>query len=136
MTASEHLNDVQFHGTTPHAAEAIAREGFRTDVGSRHGQYSGRGVYLHPNDRVAAAHGPVTVAAQIDDRAEIHPNPYADPDVHELLGRMHAERGGETHDNLSQAVSSLGFHGHHDPDDGSTVIYDPKHVHYLTHYRP
>ena len=37
-------------------------------------------------------------------------------------------------ENISAAARSLGYHGHIDPDDGSVVVYHPRHVHYLTHY--
>src|SRR6266496_1393462 len=66
LLEKKNLSEVQFHGTTPKAAAAIARERFSGDVEARHGRFSGQGVYLHPNERVSAFLGTDTATAEID----------------------------------------------------------------------
>lgn len=138
MTLSQHqfreiLPEPYFHGTTPEAAEEISQHGFSTAT-QRNGSSAGRGVYLHDQDRQTRQYGPVTVAAEVPDHVEIHPNPYADHEIVSRASELASTRGGELHDHITTALQEQGYGGHRDPDDRATIIHDPKNVEYLTHY--
>jgi len=123
-----------YHGTTPQAADKIAEHGFSLEH-EANGRSTGHGVYLHDKAYRTAQYGPTTVAAELDDHLRIHQNPYNDPTAIHLADSI-AAPGRSAVDHLPDALHLLGYHGHRDPDDHSTVVYDPKNVHYLTHYDP
>lgn len=128
----EHLpNSVYFHGTTPEAAEAISREGFRTDM-ERHGQSAGSGVYLHKDPLVAGAHGDTVVAVKLAKGTKIaNPTDTADAEWRAI---RNSSAGGSHEERMYQHLHDWDYHGHTDPDDRSVVVHDPQRVHYMRHY--
>lgn len=124
-----------YHGTDHASAEKIAEHGFSLDH-QANGRSSGDGIYLHHNDRHVRQYGPATVAVELDDHLKIHENPFQDEQAMKLSSALARGSGGDFTDHLPRVLHHLGYHGHHDPDDNSTVVYDPKNVHYLTHYDP
>lgn len=126
-----YLSDVQFHGTTPEAAESISKDGFKVGQGSS----AGRGVYLHDYEHRVKDYGSTVVAAEVSvGDYSVHPNPWADSEVRDKARSMGHTSHEALTDHLHEILPELGYHAHRDPDDHATVVYDPSRVHYLTHY--
>jgi 2'-5' RNA ligase len=105
-----------YHGTTKANADSIAKDGFHLD-NTTNGRHAGEGIYLHHSKAEAAKYGDHVVEAKVDDSG-FHENPWGDPDyAHVPTEKMHAVLGAD------------GYHGHNDPDDGSTIVYNPAHIH-------
>lgn len=128
-------DDPYFHGTSPKAAEGISQHGFSL-AQQANGRSGGDGVYLHDHERQTRQYGPTTVAATLAPHLRIHGNPYNDEQAINMASQYKEEEGGEIFDHMPHVLHQFGYHGHRDPDDKSTLVYDPKNVHYLTHHTP
>ena len=138
---------VFFHATSHQAAESISRGGFRLPSRPEeftNGSSSGRGIYLHHQEHIAGAYGDHIVAAQIAQAPRsrapfygetIHSHPYEDEDVAHAVHERQRVLGGQFEDHLPAVLTEKGYRGHQDPDDHATVVYNPQHVQYLTHYK-
>lgn len=125
-------NDTFYHGTTPEAAEQIKAGGFSLSS-QRNGRSGGAGVYLHDSPSPTRQYGPTTIEARLRDGLRIHENPYADPQTVSTAHNWAEEDGSDPAEHLPKVLNLLGYHGYRDPDDHSTVVFDPSNVEYRRH---
>lgn len=123
-------NNVLFHGTSPEAAEAIAREGFSL-AHETHGRSAGEGVYLHRDPLIAAQHGQAVIAVKLAKGTKVA----GKTDTAEAEWRATVDRSDKPYeDRFRQRLADWDYHGHTDVDDGSTIVHDPARVTYLQHF--
>ena len=114
-----------FHGTSNESAEAIMREGFRTDAGSRHrDEGAPPAVYLHHDPLVAAQHGPAVVVARRGGGPLAN---WGDMSHATIMGSHSSRRipGVPMEGRQEKYLEDYGHPGYKDPDDGATIITSP-----------
>lgn len=115
-----------YHGTTPEAAKAIEKEGFRLP---KTPAANGPGVYLSHDPEVAKAYGPSVVKVQVAGRIA---GSRASEDAFYYAGRQRIMKAGYDEDQ-HEVLKEQGFKGKTD-DDGAKVVFDPQHVKFLGHH--
>jgi hypothetical protein len=118
-------NNEFFHGTTPEAAEAISKEGFKLpDTPAANGP----GIYLAKDPEVAKSYGPAVVKVQVAGKIA---SARTSDDAFYYSARQKMSKAGYDEDQ-HEVLKEQGFKGKTD-DDGAKVVFDPAHVKYISH---
>ncbi|CAB4124055.1 hypothetical protein UFOVP45_126 [uncultured Caudovirales phage] len=115
-----------FHGTTPEAAQAIEKEGFRLP---KTPAANGPGVYLSDDPEVAKSYGPAVVKVQVSGR--IASGRTSDDAFYRAAGNRISKLPYDT--DQDEILRDSGFKGKTD-DDGAKVVFDPQHVKFVGHH--
>ena len=115
-----------YHGTTPEAAQAIEKEGFRLPETPA---ANGPGVYLATDPEVAKSYGPAVVKVAVTGRIA---SARTSDDAFYYTARQRLSKAGYDEDQ-HEYLQEQGFKGKTD-DDGAKVVFDPQHVKFVGHH--
>ena len=118
-------NQEFYHGTTPEAAEAISKEGFKLP---KTPAANGPGIYLAKDPEMAKSYGPAVVKVQVTGR--IAGSRTSDDAFWYSAGQRRRKAGYD--EDQDEVLKEQGFKGKTD-DDGAKVVFDPAHVQYVSH---
>lgn len=118
-----------YHGTTPEAAQAIEKEGFRLPETPA---ANGPGVYLSADPEVARSYGKAVVKVQVAGKIASERNS-TDAAYEALWNRTRKQDPSSFPHDGDQILKESGFKGKTD-DDGAKVVFDPQHVKFIGHH--
>lgn len=120
---------VYYHGTSPEAAQAIEREGFKLP---KNPAANGPGVYLTDDPKVAESYGGSVVKVQV--AGKLAGERTSTNAAYEAAWNKSTKQNPNVmpHDG-DQILKEAGFKGKTD-DDGAKVVFDPQHVKFIGHH--